>query len=74
MCIAKVNPALSGLADSPVSTMKALFAATGVTHDTHRTFFGCPAVSVGAGISTGRKKIFPKKRRSHRPRPQLRGE
>jgi VIT1/CCC1 family predicted Fe2+/Mn2+ transporter len=49
----KVQPALLGLMDGSVSTIAPLFAAAGLTHDTHKTFFVGLAASVGAGISMG---------------------
>jgi VIT1/CCC1 family predicted Fe2+/Mn2+ transporter len=49
----KVQPALLGLMDGSVSTLAPIFAAAGLTHDTHKTFFVGLAASVGAGISMG---------------------
>jgi len=49
----KVQPALLGLMDGSVSTLGPLFAAAGLTHDPHKTFFVGFAASVGAGISMG---------------------
>lgn len=49
----KVQPALLGLMDGSVSTLGPLFAAAGVTHDSHKAFFVGLAASVGAGISMG---------------------
>ncbi len=49
----KVQPALLGLMDGSVSTLGPLFAAAGLTHDTHKAFFVGLAASVGAGISMG---------------------
>jgi VIT1/CCC1 family predicted Fe2+/Mn2+ transporter len=49
----KVQPALLGLMDGSVSTLAPLFAAAGLTHDTHKAFFVGLAASVGAGISMG---------------------
>jgi len=39
--------------DGSVSTLAPLFAAAGLTHDPHKTFFVGLAASVGAGISMG---------------------
>jgi erythrin-vacuolar iron transport family protein len=49
----KVQPALLGLMDGSVSTLGPLFAAAGLTHDSHKSFFVGLAASVGAGISMG---------------------
>jgi VIT1/CCC1 family predicted Fe2+/Mn2+ transporter len=49
----KVQPALLGLMDGSVSTLAPIFAAAGLTHNTHKTFFVGLAASVGAGISMG---------------------
>lgn len=49
----KVQPALLGLMDGSVSTLGPLFAAAGLTHDSHKAFFVGLAASVGAGISMG---------------------
>ena len=49
----KVQPALLGLMDGSVSTLAPLFAAAGLTHETHKAFFVGLAASVGAGISMG---------------------
>jgi erythrin-vacuolar iron transport family protein len=49
----KVQPALLGLMDGSVSTLAPLFAAAGLTHDPHKTFFVGLAASIGAGISMG---------------------
>jgi VIT1/CCC1 family predicted Fe2+/Mn2+ transporter len=49
----KVQPALLGLMDGSVSTLAPLFAAAGLTHQTHKAFFVGLAASVGAGISMG---------------------
>ena len=49
----KVQPALLGLMDGSVSTLAPIFAAAGLTHDTHKTFFVGLAASGGAGISMG---------------------
>jgi VIT1/CCC1 family predicted Fe2+/Mn2+ transporter len=49
----KVQPALLGLMDGSVSTLAPLFAAAGLTGDTHKAFFVGLAASVGAGISMG---------------------
>lgn len=49
----KVQPALLGLMDGSVSTLAPLFAAAGLTHDPHKTFYVGLAASVGAGISMG---------------------
>ncbi len=35
----KVQPALLGLMDGSVSTLAPIFAAAGLTHDAHKTFF-----------------------------------
>jgi erythrin-vacuolar iron transport family protein len=49
----KVQPALLGLMDGSVSTLAPIFAAAGLTHDAHKTFFVGLAASMGAGISMG---------------------
>ena len=49
----KVQPALLGLMDGSVSTLAPLFAAAGLTHQSHKAFFVGLAASVGAGISMG---------------------
>jgi VIT1/CCC1 family predicted Fe2+/Mn2+ transporter len=49
----KVQPALLGLMDGSVSTLAPLFAAAGLTGQTHKAFFVGLAASVGAGISMG---------------------
>jgi VIT1/CCC1 family predicted Fe2+/Mn2+ transporter len=49
----RVQPALLGLMDGSVSTLAPLFAAAGLTHNAHETFFVGLAASVGAGISMG---------------------
>jgi len=49
----KVQPALLGLMDGSVSTLAPLFAAAGLTHQTHKAFFVGLAASLGAGISMG---------------------
>lgn len=49
----KVQPALLGLMDGSVSTLGPLFAAAGLTGDSHKAFFVGLAASVGAGISMG---------------------
>lgn len=49
----KVQPALLGLMDGSVSTLAPLFAAAGLTHQTHKAFFVGLAVALGAGISMG---------------------
>src|ERR1700719_572168 len=49
----KVQPALLGLMDGSVSTLAPLFAAAGLTRDSHKAFFVGLAASVGAGISMG---------------------
>src|SRR6202030_3991511 len=49
----KVQPALLGLMDGSVSTLAPLFAAAGLTRDTHKAFFVGLAASVGAAISMG---------------------
>ncbi|MBV9469911.1 MAG: hypothetical protein JOZ57_11770 [Abitibacteriaceae bacterium] len=49
----KVQPGLLGLMDGSVSTLAPLFAAAGLTHNPHQTFFVGLAASVGAGISMG---------------------
>jgi len=49
----KVQPALLGLMDGSVSTLAPLFAAAGLTNQTHKAFFVGLAASVGAGISMG---------------------
>src|SRR3978361_988138 len=49
----KVQQALLGLMDGSVSTLAPLFAAAGLTHQTHKAFFVGLAASLGAGISMG---------------------
>jgi erythrin-vacuolar iron transport family protein len=49
----KVQPALLGLMDGSVSTLAPLFAAAGLTGQTHKAFFVGLAASLGAGISMG---------------------
>jgi len=49
----KVQPALLGLMDGSVSTLAPLFAAAGLTHQTHKAFFVGLAAALGAGISMG---------------------
>ena len=49
----KVQPALLGLMDGSVSTLAPLFAAAGLTNQTHKAFFVGLAASLGAGISMG---------------------
>lgn len=49
----KVQPALLGLMDGSVSTLAPIFAAAGLTHDSHKAFFVGLAASVGAGVSMG---------------------
>src|SRR5471030_1284311 len=49
----KVQPALLGLMDGSVSTLAPIFAAAGLTHQTHKAFFVGLAASLGAGISMG---------------------
>jgi VIT1/CCC1 family predicted Fe2+/Mn2+ transporter len=49
----KVQPALLGLMDGSVSTLAPLFAAAGLTHQSHKAFFVGLAASLGAGISMG---------------------
>ena len=49
----KVQPALLGLMDGSVSTLAPLFAAVGLTHQTHKAFFVGLAAALGAGISMG---------------------
>jgi VIT1/CCC1 family predicted Fe2+/Mn2+ transporter len=49
----KVQPALLGLMDGSVSTLAPIFAAAGLTHNAHETFFVGLAASLGAGISMG---------------------
>ena len=49
----KVQPALLGLMDGSVSTLAPLFAAVGLTHQTHKAFFVGLAAALGAGISKG---------------------
>jgi VIT1/CCC1 family predicted Fe2+/Mn2+ transporter len=49
----KVQPALLGLMDGSVSTLAPLFAAAGLTNQSHKAFFVGLAASVGAGISMG---------------------
>jgi VIT1/CCC1 family predicted Fe2+/Mn2+ transporter len=49
----KVQPALLGLMDGSVSTLAPLFAAAGLTRNTHAAFFVGLAASLGAGISMG---------------------
>ena len=49
----KVQPALLGLMDGSVSTLAPLFAAVGLTHQTHKAFFVGLAAALGAGIRIG---------------------
>ncbi|MDB5153147.1 MAG: hypothetical protein JWR54_1898 [Mucilaginibacter sp.] len=49
----KVQPALLGLMDGSVSTLAPLFAAAGLTNQTHKAFFVGLAAALGAGISMG---------------------
>jgi len=49
----KVQPALLGLMDGSVSTLAPLFAAVGLTHQTHKAFFVGLAAALGAGVSMG---------------------
>jgi erythrin-vacuolar iron transport family protein len=49
----KVQPALLGLMDGSVSTLAPLFAAAGLTHESHKAFLVGLAASIGAGISMG---------------------
>ena len=49
----KVQPALLGLMDGSVSTLAPLFAAAGLTRESHKAFLVGLAASVGAGISMG---------------------
>lgn len=49
----KVQPALLGLMDGSVSTLAPIFAAAGLTHETHKAFLVGLAAAVGAGISMG---------------------
>jgi VIT1/CCC1 family predicted Fe2+/Mn2+ transporter len=49
----KVQPALLGLMDGSVSTLAPLFAAAGLTHESHKAFLVGLAASFGAGISMG---------------------
>ena len=49
----KVQPALLGLMDGSVSTLAPLFAAAGLTQNTHKAFLVGLAAAVGAGISMG---------------------
>lgn len=49
----KVQPALLGLMDGSVSTLAPLFAAAGLTNQTHKAFFVGLAASLGAGVSMG---------------------
>jgi erythrin-vacuolar iron transport family protein len=49
----KVQPALLGLMDGSVSTLAPLFAAAGLTQQSHKAFLVGLAASVGAGISMG---------------------
>ncbi len=49
----KVQPGLLGLMDGSVSTLAPLFAAAGLTNQSHKAFFVGLAASVGAGISMG---------------------
>jgi VIT1/CCC1 family predicted Fe2+/Mn2+ transporter len=49
----KVQPALLGLMDGSVSTLAPLFAAAGLTHQSHSAFLIGLAASAGAGVSMG---------------------
>ena len=49
----KVQPALLGLMDGSVSTLAPLFAAAGLTQNTHKAFLVGLAAAIGAGISMG---------------------
>jgi len=49
----KVQPALLGLMDGSVSTLAPLFAAVGLTNQSHKAFFVGLAAALGAGISMG---------------------
>jgi VIT1/CCC1 family predicted Fe2+/Mn2+ transporter len=49
----KVQPALLGLMDGSVSTLAPLFAAAGLTGESHKAFLVGFAASAGAGISMG---------------------
>jgi VIT1/CCC1 family predicted Fe2+/Mn2+ transporter len=49
----KVQPALLGLMDGSVSTLAPLFAAAGLTRESHKAFLVGLAASAGAGISMG---------------------
>lgn len=70
----KVQPALLGLMDGSVSTLAPLFAAAGLTHDTHKTFFVGLAASVGAGISMGlAEALFDDGKVTGRGEPIMRG-
>jgi len=49
----KVQPALLGLMDGSVSTLAPLFAAAGLTNQSHKAFLVGLAAAIGAGISMG---------------------
>ena len=49
----KVQPGLLGLMDGSVSTLAPIFAAAGLTNDSHKAFLVGSAAAVGAGISMG---------------------
>ncbi|HVB03433.1 MAG TPA: hypothetical protein VNE41_06910 [Chitinophagaceae bacterium] len=49
----KIQPALLGLMDGSVSTLAPIFAAAGLTHQSHKAFLVGVAAAVGAGISMG---------------------
>ncbi len=49
----KVQPALLGLMDGSVSTLAPIFAAAGISHQSHSAFFIGLAASLGAGVSMG---------------------
>ena len=49
----KVQPALLGLMDGSVSTLAPLFAAAGLTGDSHKAFFVSKDRPVGRGASAG---------------------
>jgi len=49
----KVQPGLLGLMDGSVSTLAPIFAAAGLTQDSHKAFFIGTAAAVGAGFSMG---------------------
>jgi VIT1/CCC1 family predicted Fe2+/Mn2+ transporter len=70
----RVQPALLGLMDGSVSTLAPIFAAAGLTRQSHAAFFIGLAASVGAGISMGLAEALSDDGEvSGRGRPVIRG-